>query len=647
VAGTLSIAGPGSGISTLTGRGTIGRGGSVTVRARRVTIDRRSAVSATTSGRGAGGDVRIGTRSLRLGDAGTVAADTLGAGNGGNVSVAVTGESATALTILSRGEIAAATTASGNGGRIAVDVAGGLVIDGAGAGSLVTTGIDANADPSSTGNGGDIRVSARSLRLAAAGQIASSTGGAGHGGDISIDVTGEGAAALTIRTSGEIAAGTFGGGNGGRIAVEVAGGLMIDGAGADPQVVTGIGAEANPGSTGNAGSLSVRSGSLTLVDGGAIVSSAVGAVNHRPASTGNAGQVTVAVTGALTIVGSGSRIATATDPATIGNAGSVGVSAGQITLAADGGILSTTAGTGAGGPVEVIARGALLLDGAGDPATQIAASATGPRSGPGGDVTVAAGNLKVEGGAEIASTTAAPGSGGQIAITAAAIVLSGSGPQITALSTGSGDAGPVSVAAARLLLTGGAAISTAAQSANGGDITLSVGGLLYLAGSGITTSVLGAAGNGGNIMIVSGPTVLDHATIKAQAAGGNGGNIRIVAAAFVASTDSLVSASSQKGVSGVVTINGITPLNGALVALSSELRSAVALTENSCAARAGWPQSSLVAAGRGGLPQDPDATLPALYVAGRDIRLAPRPASHRADVGDDLAPTIRVATRCD
>jgi len=40
---------------------------------------------------------------------------------------------------------------------------------------------------------------------------------------------------------------------------------------------------------------------------------------------------------------------------------------------------------------------------------------------------------------------------------------------------------------------------------------------------------------------------------------------------------------------------------------------------NSCAAQGGLPQSSLVEAGRGGLPQDPDATLPALYIAGRDM----------------------------
>jgi hypothetical protein len=174
--------------------------------------------------------------------------------------------------------------------------------------------------------------------------------------------------------------------------------------------------------------------------------------------------------------------------------------------------------------------------------------------------------------------------------------------------------------------------------ASGGDIGLSVGNLLYLAGSEITTSVKGATGNGGNIDIAAALAVLDHSSIIAQAVAGNGRNITIDAGAFVASTDSIVSATSQKGISGVVEINGITPLNGALVVLSSVLRNPTALTRSSCAERSGRPQSSLVAAGRGGLPQDPGAGLPALYIAGRDVRLAPRLAASRADAGGDLWP---------
>jgi large exoprotein involved in heme utilization and adhesion len=360
-------------------------------------------------------------------------------------------------------------------------------------------------------------------------------------------------------------------------------------------------------------------------------------------------------------------------------AGKVAVEAVQIVLGGGGRITSTTAGAGRGGDIDVVATRALALGGVGHPASGIIASATAEASGDagaitvsapriaiasgalisgttsgtgrGGTVVIVAGNLTIAGGAQIASSTTATGSGGNVEVTASSeIALTGRGRQITALSTGTGDAGTVSVTAPDLLLDNGAAISTEAKSANGGDIGVAVGNLLSLADAGITTSVQGAAGNGGNIVIASGLTLLDHGTIKAQAVGGNGGNITInkYAGVFVASNGSLVSASSQKGISGVVEINGITPLNGALVALSSELRSAVVLTGNSCAALANRPQSSLVEGGRGGLAQDPEASLPALYIAGRDVRLGPPvpPSPLRTDGGGELRSMLPAPARC-
>jgi hypothetical protein len=62
---------------------------------------------------------------------------------------------------------------------------------------------------------------------------------------------------------------------------------------------------------------------------------------------------------------------------------------------------------------------------------------------------------------------------------------------------------------------------------------------------------------------------------------------------------------------------------------------------NSCAAQSGRPQSSLVEAGRGGQPQDPDATLPTLYIAGRDMNatspMAGGPAAHPGPANDGAA----------
>ena len=428
---------------------------------------------------------------------------------------------------------------------------------------------------------------------------------------------------------------------------------------------TGVAAESEDRTAGNSGTVNVSAGTISIDSGGRPVIGFVppsfggfvdtdddfGGISVQAEGSGRAGVVTVASAGALTVVnggvitaqtfgsnaggaahvtaqgpltlsGLGSGIVASATPTASGNAGSVTVTAPQITITAGAEIASTTAGTGAGGSVTVMTPGALVLDGEGIANTQIAASATGPNSGPGGPVTVMANSLTVAGGAQIASTTAGPGKGGDIAVTVAGdVTLSGAGPQITARSTGSGDAGSVTVSAFRLLLGNGAAISTEAgiSTASGGNITLSVVDLLYLMGSEITTSVKGETGNGGNITIASPSVVLDRSQIIAQAVEGHGGNITITADEFVASPDSIVSATSQVGISGTIEIIGPrVDLNCALVVLSSELRNAAAVLRNSCAAQGNRPQSSLVEAGRGGQPQDPDATLPALYIAGRD-----------------------------
>lgn len=244
-------------------------------------------------------------------------------------------------------------------------------------------------------------------------------------------------------------------------------------------------------------------------------------------------------------------------------------------------------------------------------------------------MTVNAGTLTVRGGAQIASSTAGPGKGGDVNITVASdIVLPDPGPQITARSTGSGDAGSITLSAARLLMNDGAAISTEAATsiASGGNITLHVRDFLYLVSSEISTSVKGQTGNGGNIVIDPLLVILEHSIIKADAIAGHGGNITIIADQFIQSSDSSVEATSQLGTSGTVTINGLVNANGALAVLSTQLRGHIEILREACASRAGQPLSTLVEAGRGGLPPDPEATLPALYLAGRELEGKPSAA---------------------
>jgi large exoprotein involved in heme utilization and adhesion len=368
------------------------------------------------------------------------------------------------------------------------------------------------------------------------------------------------------------------------------------------------------------------------------------------AGAGNGGTVQVIAQGPLSMSDPGTGIVASATSSASGNAGSVVVVAPQITIATGAEISSTTAGTGTGGSVNVATPGALILNGAGDANTQIAASAIGSQSGSGGSVTLTANNLTVQGGAQIASSTAGPSRGGDVSIAAASdIVLPDRGPQITARSTGSGDAGSITVSAVRLLMNNRAAISSDAETstASGGNITLKVRDFLYLVSSEITTSVKGETGNGGNIRIDPQLVILNHSSIIAQAVEGHGGNITINAGEFIPSSDSVISATSRLGISGTIEINGPrVDVNGALVVLSSDLRGRAAVLREACSARSDRPISSLVEAGRGGLPQDPDATLPALYIAGRDVNPDPQASADAAEANSALQTTVRLTMRC-
>ena len=81
--------------------------------------------------------------------------------------------------------------------------------------------------------------------------------------------------------------------------------------------------------------------------------------------------------------------------------------------------------------------------------------------------------------------------------------------------------------------------------------------------------------------------------------------------------------------------------------MSSELRGRAAVLREACAARSDRPISSLVEAGRGGSAQDPEETLPALYVAGRDvIPNVPSSADTLEASGDAVQTNLHLKMRC-
>ena len=538
-------------------------------------------------GKTSGGSIFIKSGKLTI-DGSTLDATNYGSSPGGQMSLLGTSQ----IALTNGGAVHAPATAGGRGADITLTTGPQGSISASGAGTLVDVGSASVGGSNPSGGSGRLAVSTGNLRL---------NGGAIFGSDV------------------------HGSGDTGPISIS-ANSIVIDGrAPASSAALTGI-RSATVGGSANAADIAVNTGALTILANGGIVTNTFGA--------GDAGEVSVAVAGPLSIDAAGAKFSTGigsvVSPGATGNAGAMNVTAGSASIIGSPGPLSPSPD-------------------APNPFSGVSAQTLS--SGTGGNIAVnlGTGPLHISDSGVITSSTSSSGQGGNIDVRAGNIALSGLGPQITARSTGSGDAGAIMVSALNLKLKDGASISTDSATANGGNIALAVKDFLYLVDSEITTSVHGSIGNGGNIVIDPQLLVLDHSKIIAQAVLGHGGHITIFANDFFPSADSVVSASSELGISGTVEIIGPrVGLDGSLVVLPSELKNAAAVLRNSCAARGNHPRSSLTQAGRGGLPQDPDATLLAVRLADRDFAPGPQTAAAgRHDVARHPAlTTVHVKLHC-
>jgi large exoprotein involved in heme utilization and adhesion len=123
---------------------------------------------------------------------------------------------------------------------------------------------------------------------------------------------------------------------------------------------------------------------------------------------------------------------------------------------------------------------------------------------------------------------------------------------------------------------------------------------------------------GGNITIDPAFLLLERSQIRADAFAGQGSNIRITAGVLLADPASGISASSALGVSGTVAIHApVADLSGTVAPLPQTFAQTAALLRQRCAERLREGKvSSLVLAGRSGIPAEPDGGLPSPLAAG-------------------------------
>jgi filamentous hemagglutinin family protein len=420
-----------------------------------------------------------------------------------------------------------------------------------------------------TGNGGNLKVQARSVIVGDGGQIEAGTAGTGKSGDLSIratesvEVTGKTVLLGLVEPLRQAA---------------LAAGLdetFLGEVTTASQITT-----VNQGS-GVGGNLSIETGRLIVRNGGLVTA--------NPTSTGAGGNLTVNAAQSVELLGT---------PAN--EIYSPGLSTGSF-------------GTGAAGDITITTKKLIVQGGSG-------IGTTNPTSLEGADIIVKASeSVEVRGtsatGRWVSSLSADSLGVGQAGD---AIVMTESlrvrdGAKIIVSSSGSGNSGTLQVVADAIWLDQGS-LSAATASGEGGNINLQVRDILLLRDRSLISAEAGGRGNGGNITI-NGKFIVtvpqENSDIIANAFQGRGGNINITAQGLFGfefqeklTSFSDINASSEFGLDGVVEIGSpnVDPSRG-LVKLPSV--PGVPEPFQGCQARGRQATSSFINIGRGGLPPNP------------------------------------------
>lgn len=526
---------------------------------------------------GATGDIRISTGSLTLANEGRIL-NTAGGGNRGRIDVkadSVTLES-DARFIGGDIDISAETIDISEGGHIwsyssRRDEIRTINIEATAAVSIIGenekeypwrgntdpiyTGIFTDIFYNADGLGGDISVSAPDITITDSGQISARTYTNGPAGDVTVS-----ADRLTFL-------------NGGQISVSSEGSSITE---------------------GPAGNVTVTAGESVSISGvnGELVSGILSTTRS------DAGAGLIEVTTPLLAIRDTGRINVRTGIFGKGDAGRIHIFADRIELTDRGGISAASNGEGLEGIIRILAdEGILIREGFID--------SNGDGGGAAGDIEIVTPFLHLDRGV-IAAVTRGERDGGSLLISAGRVRLE-NGSEMTCRSEGFGDAGTIRITAEDEIFLSASDITTETEQSDGGNIDIQAANLIHLRESDITATVAGGAGNGGNITIDPTFVILDHSRIIANAFEGNGGNIRIIADYLIQDPYSIIEASSEKGIDGIVDIDAPdTDLSGNLVVLPTVFLDASDLLSDRCGIRTRADASTLTVPGFTGPPVAPE-----------------------------------------
>ncbi|MEP0872901.1 filamentous hemagglutinin N-terminal domain-containing protein [Trichocoleus desertorum AS-A10] len=485
-----------------------GTTGSITLMAGdRIAFGNNSLVYNTIDRGGGGrtGDINITTGSLSITEASQLISGTRGPANTGSVN------------------ITARDTVSLNGG-----------MDGQ------VSGIYNIVDGTGIGNGGGINITTRSLFLTQGGFLGSYTNGQGNAGNVNINAHNT----ILIDGGGADESGNDSSG----ILTQVSPEFTVDGIDVSQR-----------GAVGQGGNVTLSTGSLFLTNGGSVDTSNVD-------GTGNSGRVTIHARDSVQIRGiesnpsnpTPSRVVTSVSSGNRGSSGEVIITAGSLSVADQGQIITTAQGEGRAGDIHIRVRDAVSFDG-GDAISTLEPSGVGR----GGDIDITARSLSVLNNAKLSASTSGEGDAGNITVSADIVGLSSGGQLLTtafsngragnitvntpnlqlfgatsglfAQTTTAGDAGDLTIQPSgngqnlRVNLQDGAQISASTSSrGQGGTLTITAPESITLTGNGsIITAETGGSGTGGNLNLRTGDlSIQNQAQVTVSSSGtGSAGSL--------------------------------------------------------------------------------------------------------------------------
>ncbi|NEO86827.1 MAG: filamentous hemagglutinin N-terminal domain-containing protein [Spirulina sp. SIO3F2] len=433
----------------------------------------------------------------------------------------------------------------------------------------------------------DITVTAKTIELLDRSVILTLALSNGDSGDISVSVD-----TIDLQGGSQIGPGTFGSGDTGNLTVRASTAILADGAfSLAPNVTSGFYVNSEAGSTGNSGNIDVETQQIVLSNGGTFINSTLGA--------GNAGEVKV----------------TADTIDIMGNSAN-GVRSGIFTQA-DERSLSTT--TGSGGKINLNVRQLTLQDGG-----EISASTFGPADA--GTIAINANEIQISGtDSSISSESFNAGNAGSIRLNTDRLTVANAGA-IAVSGTGTGSAGNIEVNARTIYLNNNGVIRAESVAGDQGNIALNASEILLLRNRGLISTNATDSATGGNITI-NAPVIAgyENSDITANAILGSGGSIKLTTQGIFGlafrdqlTPDNDITASSQFGVSGTITVNefSLDPSSG-LMALVVALGDTSDQMDAACT---GVGNSEFIATGKGGISPAPDAQSGGIVGPWQDIR---------------------------